>query len=77
MEQGKGREKWNIPMAQIEAIEGAMKVKLTEKKAITPKQAIKAGLSAEVVGALTETPPGTIKLKEDDGSLLRRTFGYK
>ena len=42
--------------------------------AITPKQAIKAGLSAEIVSQYSETPKGEIKLVEDD---LNRAFVEK
>ena len=76
-EQGLGRVRWKVPVAEVEALGQMMGVDLTEKKAITPKQAItKMGKTmAPVVAEYTETPPGELKLVEDDGSLVRRTFG--
>mgnify|MGYP006371470589 FL=1 len=43
--------------------------------ALTPKQAIKAGLDASVVAAMSETPRGEVTLVEDDGSRARSIFG--
>lgn len=75
LETGKGRERWKVPVADIVGLEAVVGVKLTEPKAITPKQAVKAGVAAEIVAAFSETPNGETKLVEDDGSLTRRIFG--
>ncbi len=74
-ETGKGRERWKVPMPQIIALEKITGKQLTEPKAITPKQAIKLGVPAELVAAFSETPSGETRLVEDDGSLTRRIFG--
>ncbi len=74
LEQGQGRQRWTVPVGTIEALGAAMKIKLTEAQPITPKQAIAAGLSAEVVAKFSETPNGKLKLVQDDGTFLRRVF---
>ena len=42
---------------------------------ITPAQAVKAGLPAEMLTALAETPRGGAALVRDDGSRARTVFG--
>ena len=74
-EAGKGRETWKVPVEQVEALGELMGVAVTKKAAVTPKQAIKAGLTKELVEQFSHTPSGELKLVEDDGSFLRRTFG--
>ena len=74
-EAGKGRETWKVPVEQIEALGEVMGVAVTKKAPLTPKQAIKAGLTKELVDSFSFTPTGELKLVEDDGSFLRRTFG--
>ena len=72
---GKGRERWNVPVAQIEALGAMMNgMKLTKIEPITPRQAVKAGLDAAVVAQFTITPAGETKLVEDDGSMSLRAF---
>jgi hypothetical protein len=75
IETGKGRERWTVPVEQLAAMGDVMGLKVTKLQPVTPKQAIKAGLPAEVVAGFSETPPGETKLVPDDGSLARRTFG--
>jgi hypothetical protein len=74
-ETGKGRERWKVPVEQVVALESVIGKKLTEPKTVTPKQAIKLGVPAEIVAAFSETPNGETRLVEDDGSLTRRIFG--
>lgn len=74
-ETGLGRQRWRVPMDQVVALEAVIGKKLTEPKAVTPKQAIKLGVPAEIVAAFSETPNGETKLIEDDGSMTRRIFG--
>jgi hypothetical protein len=73
--QGMGREKWAKPIEEVLALGEMMGVDISKKGAITPKQAIKAGISAAVVSTYSETPHGEIKLVRDDTSLARKAFG--
>ena len=73
-EQGTGREKWSRPIEEILALGEMMGVAVSKPGAITPKQAVKAGLPAAVVAGYTETPKGEIKLIRDNGSFTRKIF---
>lgn len=71
LEQGYGREIWDKPLDEVFALGTMMSIDLAKPGAITPKQAIKAGIPAEVVRAYSVTPPGDVKLVRDDGRLSR------
>lgn len=58
-----GREKWIGDPKAIIAMAEMAQVDVTKPALITPKQAIKAGLPAEVVKLFTETPVGTKLVK--------------
>lgn len=72
--QGEGREKWNKPIDEVLALGEMMGIDIKKPTAITPKQAIKAGLPAELVRTYTEVPTGEIKLVPDDGNAARAAF---
>lgn len=74
VEQGKGRERWKRPVAEVAALGEAMGVPLAKLEAITPTQARKAGLDPAVVAAFAEVPVGEFKLVADDGSKARAAF---
>lgn len=74
--QGLGRERWKQPAAEVIAVASMLGVNVAKPPAaLTPKQAIKAGLDASVVAAMSDTPRGEMKLVEDDGSRARSIFG--
>lgn len=74
-EAGSGRERWDKPVPEVLALGGMMGVDLAKPAAaITPGQARKAGIPAEVVAAYASRPAGAAKLVDDDGSLARRVF---
>lgn len=74
---GMGRERWVKPEPEVIAMGELMGVKLGVTKLVTPKQAIKAGMNAEIVKSFTETPRGELKLVPDDGTTARKIFGNK
>jgi Protein of unknown function (DUF2800) len=67
--------KWTKPVAEIEIL-GLMYGKnlLKPPEAITPGQAEKLGIAAEVVAAYSARPPGTIKLVEDSLEQTSKVF---
>ncbi len=73
-QQGRGREKWNRPIEEVLALGEMMGVSVGKPALITPKQAIKAGLPADLVRNYTETPAGEVKLVQDDGRKARNVF---
>lgn len=75
-EQGQGRERWKGPASEIATLGDLMGVDIRKPDAlITPKQAIAAGLPAEVVRQYSETPKTGWRLKRDDGRRARAIFG--
>lgn len=75
VEHGAGREVWSVPDEQVIAIGQALGVNVAKSpQALTPKQAVKAGLNPAVLAGITATPRGEAKLVEFDGSIARRVF---
>lgn len=75
IEHGAGREGWTVTDAQVILIGQALGVNVAKPaEAMTPKQAVKAGLPEAVLPGLVNTPRGAAKLVDDDGSLARRIF---
>ena len=75
LEQGYGRQRWNIPTAQVLAVGQMFNVDLSKPTALTPKQAIKAGIDGAVISAYSETPAGELKLLPATTADARRVFG--
>lgn len=74
LEAGTGREKWAKSVEEVIALGGMMGVNVSKPGVITPKQAIKAGLPAEIVRAYSETPVGEVKLVRSNEKQLRKVF---
>lgn len=77
VETGNGRERWARPIPEVIALGQMMQIDIAKPDAMTPKQAVKAGLPAELVAAYTETPKGETKLVPDDGTLARKIFNHE
>lgn len=71
LEAGAGRERWAKPLDEVLALGAMFGVDVSKPGAITPNQARKAGLPADVVAGYSERPAGEIKLVEQD---MRRMF---
>lgn len=63
VEHGQTRRKWAATDAEIKSLEGKYNVKLLKEEAITPAQAIKAGVPAEEVNMMSFQQPGKATLK--------------
>ena len=72
--QGTGRKKWDKPLEEVIALGQMMGVDVSKADAITPTQAIKAGIPAAVVDSYSVTPVGEIKLVRDNGAQARKVF---
>lgn len=71
-----GRNKWTRPVPEILALGSMLGVQLGKPpEAITPTQAIKAGLSPDLIATYSARQGGELKLVPDDGSLAQRVFG--
>lgn len=73
-ERAEGRQKWMRPPEEIIALGQLMGIKLDKPAVITPKQAIKQGLPAEIVAPISETPLGEWKLIEVSNKAARKAF---
>jgi hypothetical protein len=75
VEHGRGRQRWTVPVDQILNIGRMMEINVAKPaSALTPKQAIAAGLPEALVTGLTETPRAAAKIVKDDGSRARAIF---
>jgi len=77
IEHSEGRKVWSVTAAEIIQMgEMCGGVKLAKPiAAITPLQALQAGLPASIVDAMSRRIPGGATLVPDDGSEARRVFG--
>jgi len=74
IEQAQGRQKWMRPVPEIVALGQLYGLDLSKTDVITPKQAAKKGVPAEVVAAMSEAPLGEWKLVKVDTRAARRAF---
>jgi hypothetical protein len=74
VEQKVGRQQWVRPVAEVLALGEMLGVDVSKPGALTPKQAIKAGLPEEVVGAYSDSPRGAMQLVADDLTKARAIF---
>lgn len=73
-----GREEWLLDAASVIAVGAGLGVDVAKPAtAITPAQARKAGLPAEVVDPLCRRKGGSVKLVPDTGRDERKHFGAK
>ncbi len=72
----KSRAVWNKPMGEVYEMGDLMGVDLRdEPTAITPAQAIKKGIDAEIIEGYSFRPPGAAKLITDSTTTARKVFG--
>lgn len=75
MQSAPGHLSWTKPTAEVLMLGTIYGVNITAPaEPITPTQAIKAGLPAELVAVYASRPPGAAKLTYDDGTKARLTF---
>lgn len=71
----KPREAWNKPVAEVKMLGALSGVVLTEETyAMTPKQAVKAGIDRAVIDRYSLTPNGSAKLVPDKLTTAARIF---
>ena len=76
LEQGYGRERWQVPPEEVFAYGDAMDLDLRKApEAITPAQARKKGLDSSVTDLLAKKPAGEIKLVPVSEHKAARAFG--
>lgn len=70
-----GRERWTRPPEEIAEMGKLFSVDLQKRAVVTPNQARKMGVLADVVDAYAERPHSAVRLKLDDGSKAAKVFG--
>ncbi len=74
VENTQGRQAWTRPVAEVISLGQLMGKDLSKLGAVTPKQAIKAGLPAAIVNSVSASPNGAPKLVPDNLTMLRKVF---
>lgn len=69
------RTVWKEPVEAVVAMGYIFGVDLAKPEAITPKQAIKAGIDPAVIDEYADTPMGSLKLIPMDDSAASKAFG--
>lgn len=70
-----GREDWAKPINEVIGLGLMWGVDVSKPGAITPKQAIKAGIPEEIVRSYSEIKNSELKLVPDDGAKAKAVFG--
>ena len=71
---GESREVWAVELGTAIEVAASVGVDIAKPGALTPNQARKAGMSAELVASLSHRPPAGMKLVEDDGRTAAKVF---
>jgi len=74
MEASSGRVRWAKPVNEIIALGEMMNIQIAKPGLITPTQAVKAGLPAELLAAYSERPAGSPKLVQVNVDDARKVF---
>lgn len=78
IERGAGRRRWSRGVGEVLAMGQALGLNLAKPpEAITPTQAVAAGLPEMLLDAYTDPPRGAATLVPDDGSQAKRVFGAR
>ena len=74
LKQGEGRERWTVPVEEVQALGTLVGHDLTKPKPLTPSQVRKLGVDADVVALYSERPKGELKLVQVTDSTARKVF---
>lgn len=74
---GRGSEVWAKPLEEVFSLGDMFGVKLRKEEAITPKQAIKAGIPADFVKQYSRIEESALKLTPVNKTLAYKIFGGK
>lgn len=74
LEPTEGRTAWSVPAQEVAILGDMYGVALRKDAVITPKQAEKAGIPAEIVKEYSFNPPGAQKLVPETSTQLRKIF---
>lgn len=76
LDQAMGRDRWTVDASEVLDMTDLLDIDIRKPiELITPKQAIKLGVSKELVNSLSETPKGAFKLVAEKENAARKIFG--
>lgn len=73
-EQNYGRESWTKPLEEVISLGNLLGVDLSMPAAVTPKEARKLGIDAEVIRQYAGRKPGAVKIVPDTTNLAKQVF---
>jgi hypothetical protein len=72
-----GREDWSKPIGEVISLGMLMGIDISKQDVITPKQAIKKGIPADIVRMYSETKENGVKLQKDDARRAGEVFNVE
>jgi hypothetical protein len=75
IERAQGRQRWIRPIPEVIVLGQMFGLDVSKPGAITPKQAVKLGIPAGVVGQMSDEPLGEWRLVEVTTDKARKVFG--
>lgn len=75
IERAQGRQRWTRQIPEVIALGQMFGLQLSKPGAVTPKQAVKAGVPAGVVAQMSDEPLGEWRLVEVTTDKARKAFG--
>ena len=76
LEPTEGRTAWGVPTQEVAILGDMYGVALRKDAVVTPKQAEKAGIPAEIIKEYSFNPPGAQKLVPETSTQLRKIFQH-
>ena len=77
LEEGLGREEWSAPDSDIISMADLMGINLKKEEVVTPAQAKKMGLPADIVAAFSQRPKRGFKVVIDNNKKARSIFNHE
>jgi len=75
IERAQGRQRWTRPIPEVIALGNMFGLDVSKPGVITPKQSVKLGIPAGVVGQMSDEPLGEWRLVEVTTDKARKVFG--
>lgn len=75
IERAQGRQRWTRPIPEVIALGSMYGLDVSKPGVITPKQSVKLGIPAGVVGQMSDEPLGEWRLVEVTTDKARKVFG--
>lgn len=74
LQPGRGKTIWSVPIEQVQTLGALMGKDLNKPGVLTPKQAEKAGIAAEIIKGYSQHLPGELKLVRNSNNDAKKAF---